>query len=337
MGHYSVWGALPIRENAFTFQEVFLDLMTLGNLSVTIFMMISGYFLIKSTKVNWMKFVLFILEALFYSIFIFIVMCIDTKSFDWMELYNSLFSVLTGRAWFITCYLLIYLFHPFINKLIKSLGEKELNIFVLLLFICSSVITILPFTDKFLNGLVSLFVIYVFGAYLQLRKEHRLFTKKNGWILVGIGVFVIVSSVILLKLAAVNNPALGEGGNLYFYTKNSFSVIAVAVGIIMICEKSKPHYSRTVNFIASFNLGIYLAHSHSEYWESVIWGRIFRVPEYIQQYHVVPCLFITCIMLYLACLALDIVRHYAFETPIVILINKIREKRQKKELPEAEA
>ncbi len=337
MGHYSVWGALPIRENVFTFQEVFLDLMTIGNLSVTIFMMISGYFLIKSTKVNWLKFVLFILEAMFYSMFIFVVMCIDTKSFDWMELYNSFFSFLTGRAWFITCYLIIYLFHPFINKLIKSLGDKELNIFVLLLFIVSSIITILPYTDKFLNGLVSLFVIYVFGAFLQLRKEHKLFTKKNGWILVGIGLFVIIGSVVLLKLVAQSNPSMANGGNLYFYTKNAFPVIAVAVGIIMICEKSKPHYSRVVNFIASFNLGIYLAHSNSEYWESVIWGRIFRVPYYIQTYHVVPALLITCIMLYVACLLFDMFRHFALEVPLVKIITKIKESHQKKELPEVEA
>lgn len=338
MGHYSVWGALPIRENVFTFQEVFLDLMTIGNLSVTIFMMISGYFLIKSTKVNWEKFVAIILVAMFYSLFIFTIMCIDTKTFDWMELYNSFFSFLTGRAWFITCYLIIYLFHPFINKLIKALSDRELNIFVLLLFIVSTVITILPYTDKFLNGLVSLFVIYVYGAFLQLRKEHKLFSKKNGWILVGIGLFVIITSVVLLKWVAQSNPAMGEGGNLYFYTKNAFPVIAVAIGVIMICEKSKPHYSRVVNFIASFNLGIYLAHSNTEYWESVIWGRIFRVPYYIQTYHVVPALFITCIVLYLCALTLEMTRHYVLGVPIHIIYEKIKSKyQQKKELQEVEA
>ncbi len=337
MSHYSFWGAASIRENAFTFQEIFLDLTTFGNLSVTIFMMISGFFLIKSTKVNWLKLILFALEGTFYSMFIFVVMCIDTKSVDWVELYKSFFSLLTGRAWFITCYLLIYLFHPFINKLINVLEEKELNIFVLLLFIVSSVMTILPFTDGFLNGLVSLFVIYVFGAYLQLRKDHKLFSKKNGWILVAIGSFIIVSSIILLKWVGLSNPAMADGGNLYFYTKNAFPVIAVAVGVIMICEKSKPHYSRAVNFIASFNLGIYLAHSNTRYWDSVIWGRVLRVPYYIQAYHVVPALIITSIMLYLACLALDMFRYFALELPLVKIITKIKERRQNKQLPGTEA
>ena len=337
MGHYVMWGAAPIRENVFTFQEVFLDLMTLGNLSVTIFMMISGFYLIKSTKVNWFKFLRIIFVAIFYSMFVFVVTCVDTKSFDWLELYNSFFSFLTGRAWFLTCYLIIYLFHPFINKLIKALGEKELNIFVLLLFIVSSAITILPYTDKFLNGLVSLFVIYVYGAFLQLRKDHRLFSKKTGLILVGVGAFVIIASVVLLKLVAINVPAMAQGGNLYFYTKNAFPVIAVAIGIIMLCEKSKPHYNRAINFIASFNIGIYLALSNSDFWDYFIWTRIFRVSEYIQQYHVVPCLLITSIMAYLAALTMEIIRRYALEVPIILLIKKIKQKHQKEELPEVEA
>ena len=234
-------------------------------------------------------------------------------------------------------YLLIYLFHPFINKLIKSLTDKELNLFVLLLFICSTVIIILPFTNRFLNGLVSMFVFYVYGAYLNIRKEHRLFTLKNGLILVGIGAFVIIGSIILLKYLFQGNDVMGDGGNLYFYTPTAFPVIMVAVGIIIICEKSKPHYSKVINFIASFNLGIYLAHSNIEYWENMIWRRIFRAPQYIEQYHVVPVLFIVCTMVYLSALTFDIARHYLLETPLVILINKIMEKRQKKELPEAEA
>ena len=96
--HYVVHGAIDIHTSAFTFNEIFMDIVGNSFPHVTILMMISGYFLIDSTKVKWKKFFELFIEAIFFSVGWFIVQSIVTKDFSLMSFYESVFSIFLGSA-----------------------------------------------------------------------------------------------------------------------------------------------------------------------------------------------------------------------------------------------
>ena len=118
-------------------------------------MVISGFFMYKSTKFSFYKFASLLLETVFYSLTIFGVYCIYSKTFSVTKLYSSIFSVFIGETWFVGCYLIIYLFHPFINKLLNSLNDKSFTIFIVCVLLCTTIITTLPGVVFFCNQLIS--------------------------------------------------------------------------------------------------------------------------------------------------------------------------------------
>ena len=102
----------------------------IGNVGVSCFLLISGYFGIK-LKAD--KFIYLIYITTLYTVLSSII-C-HSSGFD---IIKSLVVVPIYGNWFISCYLILMLLSPFIDRLIKSLSEFEFKILISILFIVSS-------------------------------------------------------------------------------------------------------------------------------------------------------------------------------------------------------
>ena len=93
--------------------------------AVNCFVLISGYFFSKSS-LQPKKLLKLWLQTFIFSAGIFFIVCIFNKSaFGFGELLSQLFPVMSNQYWFFTCYFVLMVVSPFINKYLASLEQKE--------------------------------------------------------------------------------------------------------------------------------------------------------------------------------------------------------------------
>lgn len=152
--------------------------------AVNCFVLISGYFLcdqvVKKRKLlsQW-------IQVEMYSVGIYLVLCIIPKAdvaFSAKTLVRQMLPILTNQYWFFTCYILLMLLVPFLNKFINALSQAEFQKCLALLLVLFSVIpTINVFGDSFgINGGYSLLwfiVLYCIAAYVR---RYPLKNRKYG-------------------------------------------------------------------------------------------------------------------------------------------------------------
>ncbi len=81
--------------------------------------------------------------VLFYSIVITIIFILVAPNVfgGIKDIVKSILPMLVGRYWYITCYIPLAIFQPFINQMILSLSQKRHGILCILSVILFSVIT----------------------------------------------------------------------------------------------------------------------------------------------------------------------------------------------------
>ena len=138
--HYALHGGLSSIDGYGVNKYIGIICLIGGKLAVNLFVLISGYFLIESEfKVK--KVLKLILQAYCYSVAFFIgyVLLKGNVSGDIMKL--TMFPFTSKAYWFLLPYICVYVLSPFINKLIKSISQKELLILIgILVFLCHALL-----------------------------------------------------------------------------------------------------------------------------------------------------------------------------------------------------
>ena len=95
-----------------------------GKTGINCFVLITGYFMCRS-KITALKYGKLLGEVYFYKILFFLIFWITGYSvFSVKEFIKVLFPFWTVRDNFTGCFLLFYLFIPFLNKLVHTLAKK---------------------------------------------------------------------------------------------------------------------------------------------------------------------------------------------------------------------
>ena len=275
-----------------------------GQVGNVLFIMISGYFLYKG-KFKILSIVRLVLEVIFYNIVLLITGFLIVKftgstnvNYEW---YYNIFMVLS-KCWFLDVYLVLYLIHPFINKLISSINK---NGFRLLLIILIIVLSLLPSLNNELlenNSIVyNLFffvLIYLIGAYIRKYKEDFVNTKLYIIGLVFSLVFFVVSNIFFWEVQQRNNICL----------------IFMCFCLFVLFSKLKLK-GKLINTIASTTFGIYLLHENPVFrfflWKDMLLQNQFLTSPYfiLVSIGAVLCVFLVCSLI-------DLFRQYVFEKPI---------------------
>ena len=151
---------------------VFLTLWGMwGKTGISIFVLISGYFMCTS-NLTIRRYCKVFLEWVLYHFGIYLILLIagyetagPERIFD---LLFGIFRYANGSGNFVNSYLIFYLFIPFINTFIRNIAKAEFKKFVLLLFFVFTILSTF-FFNKVIFGEVFWFIaVYFWGAYLRL-------------------------------------------------------------------------------------------------------------------------------------------------------------------------
>ncbi len=325
LSHYTVHNGiknftLPLGPNRFL-----LETTALGNLGVIIFVLIMGYFSINQKEpFKLKKMILLILETFFYSAVIYtIFILLDHKYFSIKLLIKSLFPITFKEYWFMTTYIVLYIFTPYLNKLINSMTKKENTIFLNVGILLFSIINTLSTQNFYGNELIQFILFYSLGAYLNKYKDNFFSKKKNSLITMIISIIILISSVIIMDLLGTKYSIFGSHST-YLFRRTSIICILLGTSIFSLFNLKETH-NKFINILSSSVLGIYLI-SDNNYIRKVLWTDILKVYSYIDKPSLIIHMIISVLGICIICLLIDLIRKHTIEKLISKLYDYIESK-----------
>lgn len=105
---------------------VLIAFVYFGQIGNSIFVIISSYYLLESSKVKKDKVLNIVIDTILFSLLFMILLLVCGYDIGLKNIIKSFFPITFANNWFIGCYLLLYLIHPYLNIIIEGISRKEL-------------------------------------------------------------------------------------------------------------------------------------------------------------------------------------------------------------------
>lgn len=218
--------------------------------AVNTFVLISGYFGIHYSKEGLSR---FSFQATLFSVITTLIIMLITGCFSGKGLILSFFPIITQRWWFLSIYILLFIFSPILNNGLNKLTTKQLRNILLMYF---TVNCIGPLITNVLEGsnFQSLLFVYLLGAYIaRLNKENKI--KVSSAVCF---ISYIVSSTLLFTISSLllksHHPYRAFG----FLSYNNPIIIIQSVALFLSFNQLVIRKNRKINFIAHYVFAAYL-------------------------------------------------------------------------------
>ena len=233
---------------------------TLGN---CIFFISSAWFLCDSNKRNTKKILQMIIDVWIISIIFLLVFVISGVNLSTDEIIKSIVPTTFSTTWFITCYLLLYSIHPYLNILVENISQEELlkiNIVTLTIYFGGGY---LIKRDLFFgNDLILFIVIYLLIAYIKKYLNYVFSNNKLNVTLVLLGILGNTGIVLLTNFLGLKVGGLLSEHMIHWSRNSSPFLLLIAIGLFNLF-KNKKFTSKEVNKLSALSLMIYLIHENS--------------------------------------------------------------------------
>lgn len=257
--------------------------ISLSEVAVNVYVLISGYFLVKS-KFNLKKIVILWIKALVYSIGIMIIFILLKSSISLGDIIRAFMPVSMKSYWFLTTYIVLYFLFPFLNILINSINKKQFETLLIINFIIFCLWrNIMSFSETLDltggNGIIWFVFLYFVAAYIRLYLDIKISRLKLfiGYILMGI--FVYLSKHLILKIP--NEIIKGYSDTYYSY--NSIFVFLGSVFIFLMFKNIKFNLSQSIKniiiLLSSVTFDVYLIHEQVVF-RRILWTKILNMGKY---------------------------------------------------------
>lgn len=274
---------------------------------VNLYVMLSGYFMITS-KFRLHKLVTLWMETAFYAFGLkLLFMILGKEAFSVASLVSCLVPLFTGRYWFLTIYVGMYLISPFLNLLIRAMTKQQHTLLTIVLFFILSLWSSVHPAFAGMNagggwGLAWFVVLYITAAWFRL---HYTPNRKH------IGLMAVFF-VIPLLIAAIQ--CLPVGGIVQNIVGNWFGYDSAPAYIMTLClfvgflnfNIRSQKLSRVICAVAPLTLGVYLIHAHANV-DPWIWS-VLQLPSKMSS-ALFPLIQIGCVLgIFLICIGIDALR-----------------------------
>lgn len=264
----------------YTYEQYIYALVQVG---VNCFVLISGYFLVRS-KFKLRKLISLWIEVIFYSLVIkLIMMVVGEIPFSIVSLASCFVPILTGRYWFVTIYFGMYLLFPFYNIAIKAMNEQQhKRLVILLLVLFPGMSSIYP-SFKGMNsggawGLAWFTVLYFIAAYFRLYYVPD--KRKKGSFAVFFAIPIIMTFALVVVQKMQIDALINMVKNWWRYDSITVVIASIALFRAFINMGNKALNRRgnqLVVKISSTTFGVYLIHAHANVCTEVMWQRLGMV------------------------------------------------------------
>ena len=237
-----------------------ITITNLGQIGNCIFFVSSVWLLLESYNVKINKAIKMIVESFCTSVFCLAIVLLAGYNIPLKEIVFSFFPLTFGFYWFISCYILIYLIHPYINYVIEKLSQFQLFCIVSSFVLLYSVYVLILGGDYFYyNELIGFLSLYFITAYFKKYSNNKLSSKKLCILILLPSLLWIIGSVFLAILAA--NVASFSNKSLWLNKFINPCFVAIALGLVSFANKRK-FYLASINYLSSLTLIVFMLHNN---------------------------------------------------------------------------
>lgn len=239
--------------------------------AVNVYVLITGYFMCESNR-KPRRLIEIVCQVLWYTLLIPVVLAVlgvvEFNSFDTYDWLRFIFPVHMKHYWFVTAYVILMLFVPFLNAGIQHMSQKQMAFSTALLTVYQTLPkSVLPvkFTDDEAgNHVLWLVCLYLIAAYIR-KYGIPFFTslKKSLLCYVG-GAMCIFASLLVMRAVYFKLDAFGESLS-FGYHYNHILCLFASVSLFYVFkhwEFQDVVVSRLVGKAAPYTFGVYLIHEH---------------------------------------------------------------------------
>lgn len=304
----------PVYSNLMSGRSVFYLLFgAWGKTAINCFVLISGYFMCKS-QITVKKFVRLLAEVLFYNIAIWLIFVLSGyEPFRIGGFMKMLLPVKQVQTNFTGCFLIFYLFIPFLNILVRNLDEKK---HLLLLGLCTFTYILFGTFHKVTMNYVSWFMVcYVIASYIRLYPKPW-FDKTGLW-----GGLTVLS-ILVSMLSIICCAWFGDKfclGDAYSFVQDSNTFLAVSNGVcsFMFFKNLKVPQSKFINTVAASTFGVLLIHANSDTMRQWLWNDTLKnVRAYGTAYFALHAIG-SVVVVFVICIIIDHLRIRFLERPFL--------------------
>lgn len=231
---------------------------------------------------------------------------------------SSFFPVLTGQYWYVTAYVGLFFFIPFLNVLGRQLTKLQFQYLLVTVLVLFSVIPTLIHKDVFpVSGGYSVWwlgILYMLGMYI---KKYGFFTgMKTGtlWALYAGCVFFVWSFKMILDVVSPLVIGQVRGGGM-FIAYNSPFIVGTAVSLFLIFSRMRFSSRRVIaciSWLAAASFSVYVIHCNLLLGRLFLWDLFGKCASSSPVMMVVKVIAMA-VAVYLACSLVDSVRRYLFK------------------------
>lgn len=184
--------------------------------------------------------------------------------------FHSLFPITFANNWFVTCYVMLLILVPSINRVIAQMTDKNLKICAIGLLIIYSILPMYQEGLYFSSHIVLFVSTYFITAYIK-KIESKLSSKKLTTILI-MGVFGFIISTFALRILCTTVTKFDHSMSKFCSYSNPF-ILCIAIPSVLLATRTRFN-SKVINTVSSFSLLIYVLHENllfRELYKPVIW------------------------------------------------------------------
>lgn len=248
----------------------------------SIFFICSAWFLLDSNKLNKRKWFNMLIEIWVVSMLILLFSEIVARwSIPKNIVIESIFPTTFGNNWYMTCYLLFYLIHPSLNKLIKDMNKTKLLRCTLILSFLYIFMNFINPSSFFFSMLILWVTLYFVMAYIKFYLKDLSNNKKVNLLLVVFGLLGYILVIIICNYVGLKNPRYSNAV-LFSASNNNPFIIILSIGMFNLA-RGKNYKNKFINYISSLSMLIYIIHENvimRSFLRVNIWQLILRYTGY---------------------------------------------------------
>ena len=304
-----------------SFNRFFVQTLRIGgDLGNSLFVLISGYFLVRSAF-SVRRILRMWAQAMFYSLVLGALAAALGRQLSPREWLDVFLPTISERLWFVTFYLLFSFFVPFLNRLLHTLNRRETGLLLLAMLVPFSLLrTVVPGDFGGFTKLTMFFFYYCVGASVRLWPEAvRAFRPGR--------CFVAAAAVLALLLVYFG---------LCFHFEGRFSVlraerfnsmwslpqVALATLLFLAFKDLRLPRLRLVNAVAGACFGVYLIH-YNFLWRDKVWQMAGDMASLGNTPSLAPRVLLAMALIYVCCTLIDMLRLRFVEPLYMRLIDRL--------------
>ena len=314
--HISVHSGFGFPAETITVNRLWIEFIQIGGqLGNSIFILITGYFMIQSASSPARKLVKLWLQIVTYAVTCYTLSCLlGGTSFSLNQLLTAFFPVtlMSGTWWFAGTFFILLLLSPFLNKLLHALTRTEYRAMLAIMTVCWCLVP--TFTDlKFeSNNLLIFMYLYALAGYIRLYPPKSSVSGKKCLLSAVAVTFATFLYVFVFDLLGREHPWFYTHA-LHQYGMNRLPTVLIALLLLVGFLRTNISPSRLINTIASAAFGIYLIHEETSV-RPLLWKTLFRNASYAASPDLIPRTLLEIIGVFCICMLIELLRLRVLES-----------------------